>query len=107
MPAGLRLVGSFAGSSCTNGLVSKVRAFAAEKSIAFPVLSDEAPAGQVARAFGVYSSASGRSERAVFVLDASGTVVWSETFPDGVNPGVDDVLSVLEAIPVDAVDRLA
>ena len=73
-------------------------AFAAEKSITFPLLSDDAPAGQVARAFGVYSSASGRSERALFVLDAWGTVVWSATFPDTVNPGVDAVLSALEAI---------
>ena len=73
-------------------------AFAAELSIAFPLLSDDAPAGHVARAFGVYSSASGRSERALFVLDPSGMVVWSETFPDTVNPGVDAVLSALEAI---------
>ena len=73
-------------------------AFAAEKSITFPLLSDDAPAGHVARAFGVYSSASGRSERALFVLDPSGMVVWSGTFPDTVNPGVDAVLSALEAI---------
>lgn len=73
-------------------------AFAAEKSITVPLLSDDAPAGHVARAFGVYSSASGRSERALFVLDASGTVVWSGTFPDTVNPGVDAVLSALETI---------
>lgn len=73
-------------------------AFAAEKSITFPLLSDDAPAGQVARAFGVYASGSGRSERAIFVLDASGTVIWSGTFPDAVNPGVDAILSALEAI---------
>ena len=73
-------------------------AFAAEKSITFPLLSDDAPAGHVARAFGVYSAVSGRSERALFVLDPSGTVVWSATFPDTVNPGVDAVLSALEAI---------
>ena len=73
-------------------------AFAAEKSISFPLLSDDAPAGHVARAFGVYSSASGRSERALFVLDPSGTVAWSGTFPDAVNPGVDAVLNALEAI---------
>jgi peroxiredoxin len=76
-------------------------AFAAEKSITFPLLSDDAPAGHVARAFGVYSSASGRSERALFVLDASGMVVWSGSFPDPVNPGVDAVLSALEAMAPD------
>jgi peroxiredoxin len=73
-------------------------AFAAERSITFPLLSDDAPAGHVARAFGVYSLASGRSERALFVLDPAGTVIWSGTFPDTVNPGVDAVLSALEAI---------
>lgn len=73
-------------------------AFAAENSITIPLLSDDAPAGRVARAFGVYSSASGRSKRALFVLSASGTVVWSGTFPDAVNPGVDALLSALEAL---------
>jgi peroxiredoxin len=73
-------------------------AFGAETSVTFPLLSDDAPPGRVARAFGVYSPASGRSERALFVLDASGTVVWSGTFPDAVNPGADAVLSALEAM---------
>jgi peroxiredoxin len=80
-------------------------AFAAEQSITFPLLSDDAPPGHVARAFGVYSPASGRSERALFVLDASGTVVWSETFPDAVNPGVDAVLGALEAIGHAPIER--
>ena len=73
-------------------------AFAAEKSITFPLLSDDAPAGKVARAFGVYSSESGRSVRALFVLDATGRVVLSGTFPDAVNPGADAILNALEAI---------
>ncbi len=80
-------------------------AFAAEKSITFPLVSDDAPAGHVARAFGVYSSASGRSERALFVLDASGIVAWSGSFPDAVNPGVDAVLSALEAMVPDPSDH--
>lgn len=80
-------------------------AFAAEKCITFPLLSDEAPSGHVARAFGVYSPASGRSERALFVLDASGAVVWSAAFPDTVNPGVDAILSALEAIQHAPVQR--
>jgi len=80
-------------------------AFAAEKSITFPLLSDDAPAGDVARAYGVYSSVSGRSQRALFVLDPSGMVVWSGTFPDSVNPGVDAVLSALEAIGHAPIER--
>ena len=73
-------------------------AFASGNSIAVPLLSDDAPAGEVARAFGVYSPASGRSRRALFVLDASGVVVWRCLFPDAVNPGVDALLSALEAL---------
>ena len=65
--------------------------------VSVAVLND-LPAGEVARSFGVYSTASGRSERALFVLDASGVVVWSGSFPHAVNPGVDAVLSALEAI---------
>ena len=80
-------------------------AFAAEKSITFPLLSDDVPIGQVARAFDVYSPASGRSERALFVLDPSGMVVWSGTFPETVNPGVDAVLSALESIGHAPIDR--
>lgn len=81
-------------------------AFAAEKSITFPLLSDDAPAGHIARAFGVYSSTSGRSDRALFVLDASGVVVWSGSFPDTVNPGVDAVLSALETMSADPLDHV-
>jgi peroxiredoxin len=73
-------------------------AFSAAKSITFPLLSDDAPPGQVARAFGVHSSASGRSQRALFVLNASGIVVWSGSFPDAVNPGVDAILNALEGM---------
>jgi len=89
---GARVVGIAVDSPWSHG------AFAAERSITFPLLSDDAPGGHVARAFGVYSPASGRSERALFVLNASGIVAWSGVYPDSVNPGVDAVLSALEAI---------
>jgi peroxiredoxin (alkyl hydroperoxide reductase subunit C) len=80
-------------------------AFAADKSITFPLLSDDEPTGQLAREFGVYSSESGRSIRALFVLDPSGIVAWSGSFPDAVNPGVDGVLSALEAMASRRSDR--
>ena len=96
---GARVVGIAVDSPWSHG------AFAAEKSITFPLLSDDAPMGHVARAFGVYSPASGRSERALFVLDASGIVAWSGVFPDSVNPGVDAVLSAVEAIGRAPIER--
>jgi peroxiredoxin len=73
-------------------------AFARATSIHFPLLADAAPPGAVARAYGVYVPETGRGRRALFVVDGSGVVRWSATFPDALNPGVDDVLSALEAL---------
>jgi peroxiredoxin len=35
-------------------------------------------------------------ERALFVLDADGTIRWSYVSPIGVNPGADGILTALE-----------
>ena len=71
--------------------------FARAAGIRFPLLSDDAPPGGVARAYGVYVPATGRSQRALFVIDRDGLIQWSATFPDAVNPGADGILSALEA----------
>ena len=58
----------------------------------------------MARAYGVCVPETGRSRRALFVIDPEGVVRWSATFPDMLNPGADGVLSALEALrPVPAV----
>jgi peroxiredoxin len=72
--------------------------FARAIGLGFPLLSDDAPPGDVARAYGVYVSETGRSRRALFVIDRDGLIQWSATFPDAVNPGADGVLSALEAL---------
>ena len=64
----------------------------------FPLLADDEPPGAVASAYGVFLPESGRSRRALFVLDPAGVVAWSATYPEEVNPGVDGVLSALEVI---------
>jgi peroxiredoxin len=74
--------------------------FARATGIAFPLLSDDAPPGGVARAYGVYVPQTGRSKRALFAIDREGVIRWSATFPDAVNPGADGVLSALEALRV-------
>ena len=66
--------------------------------LTFPLLSDAAPPGDVARAYGVYVAPNGRTQRALFVIDQDGIVRWSATFPDAVNPGADGVLSALEEL---------
>lgn len=73
-------------------------AFAGDRKIHFPLLADFEPKGAVARNFGVYRSADGTSERALFVLDGDGVVRWSFISPVGVNPGADGILAALDSL---------
>jgi peroxiredoxin len=75
--------------------------FARAAGIRFPLLSDDAPPGGVARDYGVYVPRTGRTRRALFVLDRDRLIQWSATFPDAVNPGADGILSALEALRTD------
>lgn len=74
------------------------QAFARRLKLGFPLLSDDGPPGSVARAYGVFNEDDGLSERALFVLDAEGVIRWREVAPRGVNPGMDGILSALEAL---------
>ena len=73
-------------------------AFAHDRKLHFPLLSDFEPKGDVARRYGVYRSGEGTSERALFVIDRDGVVRWSYCSPVGVNPGADGILRALEAL---------
>ena len=73
-------------------------AFAHDRKLRFPLLSDFEPKGEVARRYGVYRRQDGTSERALFVIDGEGIIRWSYVSPVGVNPGADGILSALEAI---------
>lgn len=73
-------------------------AFARAVPVPFPLLADDDPPGGVARAYGLFAPETGRSRRALAVIDRNGVVAWCATFSDEVNPGVDGVLSALEAI---------
>lgn len=77
-------------------------AFADDRGLDFPLLSDFEPKGDVARAYGVYRPGDGISERALFVIDRDGVVRWSHVSPPGVNPGADGVLQVLERMEASA-----
>ena len=74
-------------------------AFAHERKLKFPLLSDFEPKGAVARAYGAYRQHDGVAERALFVIDAEGVIRWSYLSPVGVNPEADGVLKALEALP--------
>jgi len=73
-------------------------AFAQERKLRFPLLSDFEPKGAAARQFGVYRSQDGFCERALFVIDAEGIIRWTYVSPVGINPGADGILSALEAL---------
>jgi peroxiredoxin len=73
-------------------------AFARDRKLHFPLLADFEPKGEVARAYHVFRAQDGTSERSLFVIDAKGIIRWSYTSPVGINPGVDGVLTALEAL---------
>ncbi len=73
-------------------------AFARDRKIKFPLLSDFEPKGEVARRFGAYRSQEGVCERALFVIDSEGVIRWSHVSPIGVNPGADGILTALDSI---------
>jgi peroxiredoxin (alkyl hydroperoxide reductase subunit C) len=77
------------------------KAFAEERNLTFPLLSDFEPKGAVAQQYGVYDDAKGTTARALFVIDGDGVISWSYVSPGGVNPGADGILAALEALPME------
>src|SRR4051812_28217728 len=74
-------------------------AFAHERKLQFPLLSDFEPKGAVARTYGAYRHEEGICERALFLIDGEGIIRWSYLSPVGVNPGADGILKALEELP--------
>jgi peroxiredoxin len=75
------------------------KAFVENRKLHFKLLADFEPKGAVARQYGVYRSADGISERALFVIDKNGVIAWSYLSPIRVNPGADGILEALEKLP--------
>lgn len=71
-------------------------AYARARRLRFPLLADFHPKGAVARSYGVYRDGEGVCERALFVVDGSGVIIWSYLSPIAVNPGADGILEALE-----------
>ena len=74
-------------------------AFAKDRHLHFPLLSDFEPKGEVARKYGAYRAQEGICERALFVIDGEGIIRWSYVSPVGINPGGEGILQALEALP--------
>jgi peroxiredoxin len=73
-------------------------AFAKDRNIQFPLLSDFHPKGEVSKAYNAYREDDGESERALYVIDPDGKIAWGHISPIGINPGADGVLDALERL---------
>lgn len=73
-------------------------AFAKEKNLRFPLLSDFNPKGEVSKLYHAYREKEGESERALYVIDEKGYISWGYISPIGVNPGADGILTALESL---------
>jgi peroxiredoxin len=73
-------------------------AFAEDRKLGFPLLSDFEPKGEAARSYGAYRRQDGITERALFVIDPEGKIRWSYISPIDVNPGAEGIFDALEAL---------
>jgi peroxiredoxin len=71
-------------------------AYARQKNLHFPLLSDFEPKGAVARSYGAFNEEEGVAARALFVIDDQGKIFWSYNSPVGMNPGAEGILQALE-----------
>lgn len=71
-------------------------AFARERNLHFPLLSDFHPKGEVSVSYNAYKDDEGISERALYLIDKNGKVEWGHISPIGVNPGANGILDALE-----------
>lgn len=81
------------------------QAFAKDRNLHFPLLSDFEPKGEVARAYGAYREEDGIAERALFVIDEQGVIAWSFRSSLAVNPGADGILEALDRMSLQEPSR--
>ena len=67
-------------------------------SIAFDLLSDFHPQGDVARSYGVFRENDGISERAIFVVDKDGKIAWARTYDIPEQPDTTELFEVAERV---------
>ena len=66
--------------------------------ITYPLLADFEPKGEVARAFGAYRSADGITERALFIIDKQGKVVFKDIHDISKQPDNEVIHDVLRKL---------
>jgi peroxiredoxin len=73
-------------------------AFAKERNLHFPLLSDFNPKGEVSKLYNAYKEDDGLSKRVLYVIDKNGDIFWNYISPIGINPGADGILKALELL---------
>lgn len=73
-------------------------AFAKDRNLHFPLLSDFHPKGEASKLYNAYREEDGESERALYLIDKDGVIAWGYISPVGINPGADGILKALEDI---------
>ena len=73
--------------------------------ISYPLLSDFWPHGEVARRYGAFREAEGRSERALFVVDKEGIVRYVDIHDIDEQPDNEEIFAVLRQLEPHAVIR--
>jgi len=61
----------------SNDSIHTLRVFAEQEGLAYPLLSDFWPHGEVSRAYGVFAEDKGCAVRGTFVIDKEGVVRWT------------------------------
>jgi peroxiredoxin len=74
------------------------QAFAESLNLNFPLLADDTPLGEVARAYGIFDQQAGTCGRALFLIDAERIIRWSFLAPNNVNPGANGILYALDEL---------
>lgn len=73
-------------------------AFAKERGLHLPLLSDFHPKGEVSKMYNAYREEEGQSDRAIYLIDRVGNIAWGYISPVGVNPGPDELLEALRSL---------
>ena len=73
-------------------------AFAKDRHLNFPLLSDFEPKEAVSKLYGAYDEIRGESNRALFLIGEDGIIQWSYLSPVGINPRADGILDALEEL---------
>jgi mycoredoxin-dependent peroxiredoxin len=74
-----------------------LRAYADAEGLAFDLLTDHWPHGEIARAYGVFDDVAGCALRGSFLLDAAGVVRWSVVNGIGEPRDLEEHLAALPA----------